>query len=218
MEQAAQKVAEHSIIDMFFEGGPIMYPLLLIAIAGIYFTITRFMVYGKDGNEARGLPEEVSELVRNGQVDQALSRAESVDGPVAAGMATILRNRGQAMEDIERLVDVKSEDYFLKLEQWLPELDTFTTLSPLLGLLGTILGMVKVFQQFTAAANDESAKQRILAGVGESLYATAFGIAIAVFCFAIYNYFTAKQRTITIRTQQATTRLLAQMHEQNLVH
>src|SRR5690349_13967313 len=99
MEQkAVEKAAtEHNLLDMLFAGGPIMYPLLIIAVAAIFFTINRFMVYGKDGNEAKGLPEEVSDLVRNNQADQALSRAESIDGPVAASMATILRNRGQAM-------------------------------------------------------------------------------------------------------------------------
>jgi biopolymer transport protein ExbB len=207
-----------NLIQMFIEGGPIMWPLLLILIAAIVFTINRVQTYAKDGNEAKGLAEEVSDLVNNNNIQGALQRAESVDGPIAAAMATILRNQGQSVEDIERIVDVTSENYFLRLEKWLPELDTFTTLSPLLGLLGTILGMVKVFQQFTSAANDDSAKQRILAGVGESLYATAFGIAIAVFCFAVYNYFSARQRTITIKTQQASTRLLAQMHERNLVH
>ncbi|GAB4459271.1 MAG: MotA/TolQ/ExbB proton channel family protein [Armatimonadaceae bacterium] len=216
--EGAAKAEGTNLIQMFIEGGPIMWPLLAILIAAIFFTVTRVQAYSKDGNEAKGLPEEVGDLVASGNVTQALSRAESQEGPVAASLAVILRNQGHALEDVERMVEVTSENYFLRLEKWLPELDTFTTLSPLLGLLGTILGMVKVFQQFTAAANDEAAKQRILAGVGESLYATAFGIAIAVFCFAIYNYFSARQRTLAIKTQQASTRLLAQMHERNLIH
>src|SRR6185369_13911446 len=105
--------------------------------------------------------------------------------------------------------EVTAEEYLIQLERYLPALDTFTTLSPLLGLLGTILGMVRVFQQFTAAANDEGAKQKILAGVGEALYATAFGIFIAICCFAVYNYFAARERAISIATQQAATRLIA---------
>jgi biopolymer transport protein ExbB len=213
----AEAAKSMNLIQIFIAGGLVMWPLLAMLVAALYFTFDRFTTYAKDGNEAKGLPEEVSDLVRNGQIDQALQRAQSVPGPVAASMATVLQSRGQSVEDIERNVEVTSENYFLNLEKWLPELDTFTTLSPLLGLLGTILGMVKVFQQFQGASTEEG-KKRILEGVGESLYATAFGIGIAVFCFAVYNYFSARQRTVSIKTGQAATRLLAQMHERNLVH
>jgi biopolymer transport protein ExbD len=106
---------------------------------------------------------------------------------------------------------VAGEEYFIRLERFLPAIDTFTTLSPLLGLLGTILGMVRVFQQFSSAGSDEG-KAHILSGVGESLYATAFGITIAVFSFAIYNYFSSRQRTISLDTEQGAQRLLAYYH------
>jgi biopolymer transport protein ExbB len=206
------------LIHIFLAGGLVMWPLLAILIAAIYFTINRFMEYGKAGKSGSALADEVINLVQQGRESEALSRAESESGPVAQALATILRNRHLPIEDIERQVEVVAEDNLLRLERYLPALDTFTTLSPLLGLLGTILGMVKVFQQFTAKATDETAKQRILAGVGESLYATAFGIAIAVFCFAVYNYFAARQRAIGIETTQAATRLIATLHEKQAIH
>jgi biopolymer transport protein ExbB len=206
------------LIHIFLAGGLVMWPLLAILIAAIYFTINRFMEYSKAGKSGSALADEVINLVQQGRESEALSRAESESGPIAQALATILRNRHLPIEDIERQVEVVAEDNLLRLEQYLPGLDTFTTLSPLLGLLGTILGMVKVFQQFTAKASDESAKQRILAGVGESLYATAFGIAIAVFCFAVYNYFAARQRSIGIETTQASTRLIAVLHEKQAIH
>ena len=205
-----------NLIQIFLAGGLIMWPLLIIAICAIIFTVNRFMAYNQSGNTAPGLLSEVLDLVKGGREGDALRRAEETQGPVAASLATVLRNRNQPIDDVEREVEATGEEYFLKLEKYLPALDTFTTLSPLLGLLGTILGMVKVFQQFTAAANDEAAKQRILAGVGESLYATAFGITIAVFCFAVYNYFTARQRAVTIETQQAANKLISQVHEKSV--
>ena len=198
---------------VFFSGGPIMYPLLIIAICAIVFTVNRFMAFGQSGNTAPGLLPEVLEMIKAGREGDALRRAEETTGPVAAVIASVLRNRTQPVDDIEREVAATGEGYFVTLERFLPALDTFTTLSPLLGLLGTILGMVKVFQQFTAAANDENAKSKILAGVGESLYATAFGISIAVFCFAIYNYFSARQRSLRIETEQAANKVIAQVHE-----
>lgn len=189
-----------------------MWPLLLISILAVAFAVERLIAYYYFGRTAPGLAEEVIGLLKQGKTADAMRRAEETPGPVATSIVSVLRNRNLETPDIKREVAVSTEDYFVRLERFLPALDTFTTLSPLLGLLGTILGMVRVFQQFTAAANDESAKQRILAGVGESLYATAFGLIIAIFCFAVYNYFASRQRSIGIETQQAATKLIATLH------
>jgi biopolymer transport protein ExbB/TolQ/biopolymer transport protein ExbD len=200
-------------LDIFVAGGAIMWPLLIISIAAVAFAVERFLAFRQFGVLSPGFTREVVDLVRKGRENEALRLSEETPGPVAASLAAILRSRHMPVEDMERRAKASSEEYFMRLERFLPALDTFTTLSPLLGLLGTILGMVKVFQQFTAASADEAAKARILAGVGESLYATAFGITIAVFCFAIYNYFTARQRAISIEAEQGSQRLLAHLHE-----
>src|SRR5205814_2144651 len=95
-------------------------------------------------------------------------------------------------------------------------LDTTTTISPLLGLLGTIIGMVGTFTAIAAQQNRGNS-DAVLAGVGEALYATATGIAIAVICFVAYNYFAARLRTITAETEQAATKLLnvlTELHHQ----
>lgn len=189
-----------------------MLPLLIISILSVAFAVERYLAFKQFGYATPGFAREVLDLVRRGRENEALRLAEETPGPVAASLSAILRSRHLDVEDMERNARATSEEYYQRLERFLPALDTFTTLSPLLGLLGTILGMVKVFQQFTAAANEES-KAAILAGVGESLYATAFGITIAVFCFAIYNFFTSRQRSISIDAEQGMSRLLAFYHE-----
>ena len=201
-------------IEMFVSGGAVMYPLLAMLIAAVFFIVNRFQAFASEGVTTPGLTDEVIDLVKKGREGDALRRSEETPGPVGASLATILRNRNLPFEDIEREVEVVGEEYFIRLEKFLPWLDTFTTLSPLLGLLGTILGMVGVFQKFQAAQKAGNAGGDLLAGVGEALYATAFGIAIAITCFFFYNYFAARQRSVSIETQQAATKLLSVMHEQ----
>jgi biopolymer transport protein ExbB/TolQ/biopolymer transport protein ExbD len=198
--------------EIIEKGGPVMWPLLLISLAAVAFGVERIIAFNQFGSLSPGLTDEIIQLVRAGRWRDAHRRTDEMPGPVAATLATVLETRDQALEDIEREASVTGEDYFIRLERFLPALDTFTTLSPLLGLLGTILGMVKVFQQFTSSASEEG-KAAILAGVGESLYATAFGIAIAIFCFAVYNFFTSRQRRISIETDQAMTRLMTTINE-----
>ena len=200
--------------EIFRAGGVVMLPLLIISLLAVAFAVERFLAFRQFGVLTPNLSREVMDTVRKGNVGAAERLVEETPGPIAASLAAVLRNRTQPASIMERRAGTVREDYAIRLERFLPALDTFTTLSPLLGLLGTILGMVKVFQQFTAASADESAKARILAGVGESLYATAFGIAIAVFCFAIYNYYAARQRAIGIEAEQSTTRLISYFNAQ----
>jgi biopolymer transport protein ExbB len=199
--------------EVFQQGGPVMWPLLLISILAVAFAVERLIAYYYFGRTAPGLAEEVIGLLKQGKTADAMRRAEETPGPVATSIVSVLRNRNLETPDIKREVAVSTEDYFVRLERFLPALDTFTTLSPLLGLLGTILGMVRVFQQFTGAANEET-RADILAGVGESLYATAFGIAIAVFSFAIYNYFSARQRSLSIEADRAANQLIGYVSSQ----
>ncbi len=197
-----------SPVDFFQNGGPIMWPLLLLSIAAIAVIIERFIAYRQYADTAPDLLPEVLKLARAGRYDDAAKLAEGREGPVAKSLAVILRNRNQSTPVVEGLVNETGNEYFIRLERLLPVLDTTTTLSPLLGLLGTILGMVRVFQQFTQAGNSDAARGQILGGVGEALYATAFGIAIALVCFAFYNYFAARQRAAVAETEQAATKLI----------
>jgi biopolymer transport protein ExbB len=111
------------------------------------------------------------------------------------------------VDDVERHVQEVGEPYFIALEQRLPLLDTATTVSPLLGLLGTLFGMIATFRAI-AAAKSEGANDSILAGVGEALYATATGLTIAIVCFIAYNAFSARNRQTVAQTEQAATRLI----------
>ncbi|GAB4459275.1 MAG: hypothetical protein OHK0029_21640 [Armatimonadaceae bacterium] len=198
--------------DILIKGGPVMWPLLVISLCAVAFAVERIIAFNQFGSTSPGLADELIQLGKAGRWRDAQRRAEEMPGPVAATLGTVIEARDLPLEDIEREASVTGEDYFIRLERFLPALDTFTTLSPLLGLLGTILGMVRVFQQFTASATEEG-KAEILAGVGESLYATAFGITIAIFCFAVYNFFSSRQRSIAIRTDQAMNEMINAINE-----
>ena len=119
------------------------------------------------------------------------------------------------------MVEETGQDYFIKLEFLLPVLDTTTTIAPLLGLLGTIVGMIGAFNAIAAQSHAGSSSDSVLVGVGEALYATATGLIVAVICFAAYNYFAARLRTITAQTEQAATKLInalsAQRHESHAI-
>lgn len=196
-----------NVLNFIQAGGILMIPLLLMSVASVAIVIERWMAYRQDGELAPGLTKRVVRMVEEGAFDEALRACDSKSGPVAACLAAILRNREHGVAHAERKVQEVGERYFQRLEKFLPILDTTTTVSPLLGLLGTLFGMIGTFQAISGS-RDQNANDRILAGVGEALYATATGLTVAVICFVAYNYFSSRQRAIVAETEQSSTILI----------
>jgi biopolymer transport protein ExbB len=204
-----------SNIVMFIKGGGfVMYPLLALSILAIVVIVERLIAYGQFGDLSPGLLKSTLGLSREGQYEEALAICQAKKGPVAASLSVVLLHRNQPTREIERIVEETGQDYFIKLERLLPVLDTTTTIAPLLGLLGTIVGMIGAFNAI-AAQQRHGNNDSVLAGVGEALYATATGLIIAVICFAAYNYFAARLRTITSETEQAATKLINVLTERH---
>lgn len=189
-----------------------MYPLLILSLTAVAVIVERFLAYRTIAFEAPGLLKEIIDLCRRNEFEKATQRAESQPGPVASCLAAVLRHRELAVEDLERNVQEVGEQYFIELERRLPVLDTTTTISPLLGLLGTLFGMISTFREI-GAAKSQGATDSILAGVGEALYATATGLTIAVVCFIAYNYFASRSRAVSSETEQSATKLINTLRE-----
>jgi biopolymer transport protein ExbB len=188
-------------------GGVMMIPLLLLSLAAVAIIVERWIAYQEAGNTSSGLLERVLGMCDGRRYEDALRVCEVKDGPVAASLAAILKWRSMGTANVERKVQEVGEGYFVRLERFLPFLDTTTTVSPLLGLLGTLFGMIGTFQKI-AASKSQATNDAVLAGVGEALYATATGLTVAVLCFVAYNYFASRQRTIVSETEQASTKLI----------
>jgi biopolymer transport protein ExbB len=199
-----------NVLSFIQAGGIIMIPLLAMSIGSVAIIVERWMAYRLDGDIAPGLAKRVGRLVEENELDEALRVCDSRSGPVAACLAAVLRSRHLGVAHSERKVQEVGEKYFQRLDKFLPILDTTTTIAPLLGLLGTLFGMIGTFQAI-AAAKSQGANDQILAGVGEALYATATGLTIAVICFIAYNYFSARQRAIIAETELASTTLINQL-------
>jgi biopolymer transport protein ExbB len=189
-----------------------MYPLLALSLVAVGVIIERVLSYRTIANDAPGLLSEVVAKCRRNEFDEALALCQAQPGPVSACLATVLTHRELPVEDIERNVQEVGEEYFIQIERFLPILDTTTTISPLLGLLGTLFGMIGTFQAIAASKNQGS-RDSILPGVGEALYATATGLTVAVICFVAYNYFSSQQRKVTIETEQASTKLINELRQ-----
>ena len=202
----------NEIIYIINAGGTVMYPLLLLAVLATAVMIERSVIFARIGWSQNSLIQRICAQCRSGKFEEATAELKMTQGPQAAVLLTIIEHRGKPVATIERFVQEVGEKYFAALEYRLSFLDTVTTVSPLLGLLGTIVGMIGAFKAISAKGAGTNSDQ-ILHGVAEALYATATGISIAVVCFLAYNFFCARIRVITSQTESAATTLINQIIE-----
>ena len=193
-----------------------MYPLLVLSLIAIAVIVERLLAFRQLGNIAPGLLDRAIQLCRAGKFEEALQACRERSGPLAASLSIVIQHRDQPVVNIERWVEETGQEFFIRLERLLPLLDTTTTISPLMGLLGTIIGMIGAFNGISQQQAHGSA-DAVMSGVAEALYATATGIVIAVVCFIAYNYFAARLRTITSETEMAATKLLNILSENGRV-
>ena len=192
------------VLRVLSQGGPVMAPLAVCSILALTVVIERYTVLR---NAARGGAELIGQIriaLQRGEGLEALKRCERVRGPVAnvlaAGMRAYLLGTpvGQAMEE-QALAENP------KLYRRLAVLDTTVTLAPLLGLLGTVLGMISAFRIISVSGTDHPAG--ITGGVAEALIATATGLGIAIFSLVGYNWCRDKLRQITEEVELRATQL-----------
>lgn len=200
--------------QFLLKGGWIMWPLFACALVSVTVIIERAIVLRRAASGAHAVAERVKSLLIDGKVDEAQSAAESVDNPVARVLAAGIRHRDKPGALLEQALQTAAMKEVPKLNARLGVLDTIVTLSPLLGLLGTITGMIRSFQ-VVATASGASAAPAITGGVAEALIATAAGLAIAIATLPFYNGYNEKVRDLIAEMELHATQeqaILTELH------
>jgi len=202
----------HSILDatgisLLLKGGPVMWPLFICAIASVAVMIERFITIRQASADNEVLSEQVREHLMAGRINEALQVCEEHSGPVASLLASGIRSRNLDSDAIERTMEELAMRETPLLYKRLGILDTVITVAPLLGLLGTVTGMIKSFHVVGSPAglNNPTA---ITGGVAEALIATATGLAIAIVTLVGYNYLTEKVKEIIAEMEVRATQLM----------
>jgi biopolymer transport protein ExbB len=173
------------IINLLISGGWMMIPIIGCSILALTISIERF-IYLKKFGASRLAPKMLS-LIEQEKFTDALSLAENQTSPVLRVISTgILQRADQPSKAMEAAAIAE----ITKMKRGLPLLDTVITLGPLLGLLGTIIGMINSFGIMSESGLGNP--QAVTGGVAEALVCTAAGIFVAVTTLIPYNFFLAR--------------------------
>jgi len=197
---------EDKVFQILIKGGWMMIPLAACSLVAVTIIIDRFMFFKRIGAAHRG--EEVIAAVRQGKVDGALTIVDQGPGTDKGNPLPIMRVLSAGIthpSDPEGAMGAAAVAELSLMKRGLVALDTIITASPLLGLLGTIIGMIDSFKVVSAAGLGQP--HAVTGGVAEALIATATGITIAVITLFPYNYFLSRIERETDLIEVFSTRL-----------
>lgn len=198
------------MFELIQAGGWLMLPIIACSVIAMAITVERFWMLRAKRVLPRHLVAQVWNWVRNHQLDagrlHALRSGSPLGRMLAAGLVNIHHDRTvmkEAIEDAGRHV-------VLELERYLNTLGTIAAISPLLGLQGTVIGMIEMFNTLTmqGAANPGA----LSGGISKALITTAAGLAVAIPSLIIYRYFRGKVDLLVIRMEQEAIKMVEVIH------
>jgi len=193
------------IVAIIVKGGIVMIPLLACSLISLALTIERIMFWTK--LKSKEVLSQILALVENGEFEQALKLGKSSGQPIGRVLAAGLAHRNPAPA---KAMDAAAQAEIPVLKSRIGVLDTIVTLAPLLGLLGTVVGMIGSFDVMSEAGLGQP--HAVTGGVAEALIATATGLLIAILTLVSYNYFTARVERDRMEHFSSSLELLLHVH------
>jgi biopolymer transport protein ExbB len=169
-------------------GWPI-WPLILTSIIGVAIILERFWSLRNSQIIPEGLMVEIKTMIKQNNLDNSKVNILKNSSPLGDILAVAIAKRKDSVEEIKSALDERAGFIVHNLERYLGVLVTIATVAPLLGLFGTIIGMVELFSSFTSSGHDVAVFAR---GISIALYNTAGGIVVAVPAMIAYRFFRSK--------------------------
>lgn len=205
-------------VELLAKGGFVMYPLLLAALVALTVIFERFYVFHTKYQTPPEVVDQALQKIAAGDLAEAERLCQQHPTPVGSVLSAGIRNFGNPVEHMELAMKNQAEKWVPALERRIEVVDTVITAAPLMGLLGTITGMMGSFRVLSEKGVNEP--NAITGGVAEALIATATGLVIALICLLAYNYLTAKIKNLVYELESTASgvveaRLVAQANRRS---
>ncbi len=195
------------MIEMLRSGGPVMYPILLCSILFVAILIERLFHLHRAEINTNEFVAGIRNILKKRNIAEAISICEETPGPVAHVIKTGLIKHDRPKAEIREAIDDAALHEVPRLEKNLVVLATIAHISPLLGLFGTVLGMIKVFDKIKELGGHTNPGQ-LAGGIGQALLTTAAGLAVAIPVFVAYNYLASRVSTLVWDMERSATEVV----------
>ena len=198
--------------DLALKGGWMMIPIVLLSFVAAYIFIERYFVIKKASKEDTNFINRIKDYIHDGKIDAAMALCKSVDSPSARMIEKGINRLGRPLQDISSAIENVGKLEISKLEKGFPTLATIAGAEPMLGFLGTVIGMVESFYAMSQAGSNIDVSQ-MSGGIYTALITTAAGLIIGILGFFAYNTLVVKVERVVFNLEATLTEFMDILNE-----
>jgi biopolymer transport protein ExbB len=203
---------ELTLWDFAMKGGWVMIPIILLSFVAAYIFIERYYVIKKASQEDTNFINRIKDYIHDGKIDAALALCKSTDSPSARMVEKGISRLGRPLQDISSAIENVGKLEVSKLEKGFPTLATITGAEPMLGFLGTVIGMVKSFYTMSQAGNNIDVSL-MSDGIYTALITTVAGLIIGILGYFAYNTLVVKVSRVVLNLEATLTEFMDILNE-----
>ena len=209
---AGVKGIELSFIDMAMKGGWIMIPIFILSLVAVFIFIDRFLAIRKAGQVDASLMERVKDFILMGRIEAAQALCRSHSTPTARMIEKGISRIGRPMADVNAAIENVGNLEISKLEKGLPVLASVAGGAPMIGFLGTVMGMIQAFYDMANAGNNIDVTL-LSSGIYQAMVTTVAGLIVGITAYFAYNILVSNVEKVVFKMEAATSEFMDLLHE-----
>ena len=202
------------MFDFLAKGGILVIPILLCSVLALAIFLERIISFVRMRRKGSGLAEKIAHLLKQGRDKEALEAANAGDSPMGHVLAQAMEVKDHDRETIETVIVNATEQEIRGLSTYLQTLATIGNIAPLLGLLGTVIGMIKAFMVIQQMGGKVNAAV-LAGGIWEAMLTTALGLAVALPTIVAHSYLLAQVDRYEARLQNGSVLFIKALSSKN---
>jgi biopolymer transport protein ExbB len=211
-EQASTAPQSLSFFNMALQGGWLMIPLLILLFLALYIFFERSIVIHKASKEDRSFMNRIKDYLLDGKTDSALKLCKQTNTPSSRLIEKGITRIGRPMNDVQIAIENVGNIEVSKLEKGMPILASVAGGAPMIGFLGTVLGMVQAFFDMSTAGSNIDISI-LSAGIYVAMVTTVAGLIVGISAYFAYNYLASRVKNIVTNLETKTMEFMDVLHE-----
>jgi biopolymer transport protein ExbB len=201
-----------SFWELALKGGWIMIPIVILSIMTVYIFFERYFAITKASKTDINFMNKIKDYIHDDKIESAQTLCQSIDSPVARMIDKGIQRIGRPLDDITAAIENVGKLEISKLEKGLPALATSAGAAPMIGFLGTVIGMIQAFYDMANAGNNINITL-LSSGIYTAMVTTVAGLIVGIISYLAYNVLVAKVEKVVYQLEANTTEFMDLLNE-----
>ena len=198
--------------ELVLKGGWVMIPIILLSLIAIYIFVERFYVITRAGHEDMNFMNRIKDYIYDSKIDAAVALCKSNRSPASRMVEKGITRIGRPLNDVNTAIENVGKLEVYKLEKGLPTLATIAGAAPMIGFLGTVIGMIKAFYDMSNAGNNIDVSL-LSNGIYTAMVTTVAGLIVGILAYFAYNILVSKVEKVIFRLEATSTEFMDILNE-----